>query len=369
MRAYVRSSHLEHQPSRFKLFEEYYNDEGSDDLRQFLRFSRADFDSLHETLRANLEKPRNHRYPISSKHRLAVFLRFIGHGPSFKAMETSFGIGYTTVYKIILEVAHAVLDSSLQLPLPTTDDLVASAKEFERSWNFPNCIAALDGKHIRTKAPDGGGSLFFNHKDFHSLVGLAWVDAHYRFLFFDVGAPGRRSDSSIYNDSPIPDLIRRMLPADREVDNELLPYVVVADQGFALTRYVLRPYGRHEAVRDKVKSEFNYRLSRARRVSENCFGIMASRFRILQCPLQMNADNARDVVAAIAVLHNFLRTKEMERGEDVLELLDGHVNAGAFESLPELGSRQASQQGRQIRQKFAQYFYSPSGQLSHRDYA
>ncbi|KAK0400993.1 hypothetical protein QR680_015545 [Steinernema hermaphroditum] len=123
MRAYVRSSHLEHQPSRFKLFEEYYNDEGSDDLRQFLRFSRADFDSLHETLRANLEKPRNHTYPISSKHRLAVFLRFIGHGPSFKAMETSFGIGYTTVYKIILEVAHAVLDSSLQLPLPTTDDL------------------------------------------------------------------------------------------------------------------------------------------------------------------------------------------------------------------------------------------------------
>ncbi|KAK0400994.1 hypothetical protein QR680_015545 [Steinernema hermaphroditum] len=134
-----------------ELFEEYYNDEGSDDLRQFLRFSRADFDSLHETLRANLEKPRNHTYPISSKHRLAVFLRFIGHGPSFKAMETSFGIGYTTVYKIILEVAHAVLDSSLQLPLPTTDDLVASAKEFERSWNFPNCIAALDGKHIRTK--------------------------------------------------------------------------------------------------------------------------------------------------------------------------------------------------------------------------
>ncbi|KAK0414321.1 hypothetical protein QR680_007264 [Steinernema hermaphroditum] len=62
-------------------------------------------------------------------------------------------------------------------------------------------------------------------------------------------------------------------------------------------------------------------------------------------------------------------TKEMERGEDVLELLDGHVNAGALESLPELGSRQASQQGRQIRQKFAQYFYSPSGQLSHRDYA
>ncbi|KAK0417594.1 hypothetical protein QR680_013101 [Steinernema hermaphroditum] len=102
MRAYVRSSHLEHQPSRFKLFEEYYNDEGSDDLRQFLRFSRADFDSLHETLRANLEKPRNRRYPISSKHRLAVFLRFIGHGPSFKAMETSFGISEAGIFRIAL---------------------------------------------------------------------------------------------------------------------------------------------------------------------------------------------------------------------------------------------------------------------------
>ncbi|KAK0417593.1 hypothetical protein QR680_013101 [Steinernema hermaphroditum] len=69
---------------------------------QFLRFSRADFDSLHETLRANLEKPRNRRYPISSKHRLAVFLRFIGHGPSFKAMETSFGISEAGIFRIAL---------------------------------------------------------------------------------------------------------------------------------------------------------------------------------------------------------------------------------------------------------------------------
>ena len=47
-------------------------------------------------------------------------------------------------------------------------------------------------------------------------------------------------------------------------------------------------------------------MSRARRVVENAFGTMASRFRILQCPILLNALNATKVVKAIVTLHNYI---------------------------------------------------------------
>lgn len=59
--------------------------------------------------------------------------------------------------------------------------------------------------------------------------------------------------------------------------------VFVADDAFPLRYYLLKPYSQRGPLK-KEEKVFNYRLSRARRVSENDFGIMVSRFRIFEKP-------------------------------------------------------------------------------------
>ena len=57
-------------------------------------------------------------------------------------------------------------------------------------WQFPNCIGAMDGKHILIKCPKGDGSTFFNYKGFHSIALLGLVDSDYKFIFIDLVGKG-----------------------------------------------------------------------------------------------------------------------------------------------------------------------------------
>ncbi|EDO41939.1 predicted protein [Nematostella vectensis] len=53
---------------------------------------------------------------------------------------------------------------------------------------------------------------------------------------------------------------------------------------------------------------FNYRISRARRISENVFGILASRFRVFLSALCVKPDSAFDIVLEALAFHNYLRS-------------------------------------------------------------
>lgn len=85
--------------------------------------------------------------------------------------------------------------------LPTDREWKEIAENFMLKWQFPNCIGAVDGKHISIKCPPHSGSQYFNYKHFYSVVLLAVFDANKKFIIIDIGSMSRFSDGGIFSDS------------------------------------------------------------------------------------------------------------------------------------------------------------------------
>lgn len=69
---------------------------------------------------------------------------------------------------------------------------------FEKGANFPHCLGAVDGKHIRIINPLGLMLWWFdNYKGYASVVLIAVADLDYRFVYVNIGY-GKDCDSKIF---------------------------------------------------------------------------------------------------------------------------------------------------------------------------
>jgi hypothetical protein len=73
----------------------------------------------------------------------------------------------------------------------------------KKKANFPHCAGAVDGKHIMIIKPENCGSMYFNYKDYFSVVLLAVADYEYRFVFVGIGSYGKYCDSTILRNSAL----------------------------------------------------------------------------------------------------------------------------------------------------------------------
>ena len=79
----------------------------------------------------------------------------------------------------------------------------------------------------------------------------------------------------------------------------------VGDDAFALKAYLMKPYPQSGLTDDR--RIYNYRHSRARRLSENLFGIIANRWRVFRSVILLPPETIENLLMATLTIHNFLR--------------------------------------------------------------
>lgn len=80
---------------------------------------------------------------------------------------------------------------------PTEQELKAVEEDFRKCANFPKCTGAKDGRHVGVIVPADNGSLFYNFKNYFSVVLLGVCDSKYRFTFVDICSYGKCPDSFV----------------------------------------------------------------------------------------------------------------------------------------------------------------------------
>lgn len=243
------------------------------------------------------------------------------------------------------------------------------AEDFKNHWNFDTCCGAIDGKHINTEKPPNSGSYYFNYKGKFSIVLLAIVNANYEFIMVHTGTNGKVSDGGVLQDTIFYDrLLKGSLnlppPITPNGTQYTLPYTFVGDEAFPLHENLLKPYAQKGLT--KEERIFNYRLSRARRIVENAFGIMAARFRIFNTDIKLDVKNIDTIILTFCVLHNFLRRssksyltstnvdqKNTDLGQIVAgEWRDDNFNLTALQRTP----RSSTELAKKARNMYKKYF-------------
>ena len=210
----------------------------------------------------------------------------------------------------------------------------------------------------------------------YSIILLAIVDANYNFLFVDIGTEGRAADGGIWKDTDIQDAIEK---EDADIPRRLnlpntdkpSPMFLVGDDAFPLGEHMMKPYRRRNLTEEQ--EIFNYRLSRARRVAENAFGILVQKFRIFLTTIEATPDHVQMMVSACACMHNYLRERigngyippeSIDREDDQHNLILGEWRRDVTLEGLRIGThRNQSIEAKTWRDQLKDYFVSEAGSV------
>lgn len=244
-------------------------------------------------------------------------------------MAEEFKIAQNTISGIIPDVCQAfcsVLGTFLQTP-SSEEAWRETAHSFGRSWAFPWCLGALDGRSLKITCYPKVDSTNSKMKNDHPINLITLVNADYKFIFADVALCGHLYREGQWEKTRFGTCVEKNSlnippPVSFIGTQKFIPFVFVASDPFPLRPYIMKPYPIVGEYLEDARRLFNYRISRAYRVSENAYGILLNRFQIYKHPLRMTLDKGRDVVIATICLHNFLMSSSSRFSYSPPEMMD-----------------------------------------------
>ena len=197
---------------------------------------------------------------VTTAERLVLMIRFLATGETFSSLNLQFCISERAISYIVNSVSKAIVSyiGKEYIKLPScSQEWLQMPETFLSRWNFPNCLGAIDGKHLQIRPLPDTGSGYFNYKKTFSIILLAIAGPDYECIYAGIGSNGRMNDSGVWNAS---DMRKRIedddlgIPAPKPLPFGWIkvPYVFIGDDAFALKTYMMKLYPQKKSSRGET---------------------------------------------------------------------------------------------------------------------
>ncbi|XP_045110275.1 acidic amino acid decarboxylase GADL1-like [Portunus trituberculatus] len=140
------------------LMDELYK-ENPDLYKNYTRMDRELFDSIVEAVTPIIERKTSRwRKPIDPSTRVAITLRYLATGDSYKSLQYAFRVAHNTICGIVPDTCNAIVPAFAHTLLRLPPHLKSGYRSqgFRTEMAPPHCIGSLDGKHIRIRVVERG---------------------------------------------------------------------------------------------------------------------------------------------------------------------------------------------------------------------
>ena len=235
---------------------------------------------------------------------MGLTLYRLARGCDFQVIEDVFGVSRAIASETFSNVIRILVSELYDrfVVLQTEEEWKLEAKSFLENYSFP-CVGAWDGFHVQV------GSRLKNHYSFkhkYTITNMGFIGHNKRFLNLTCNAPGSTHDAWLLRRSKIFHDIQagNVLPnASIDLGEKIgkLPLTTVGDTAFPQFEWLIKAYPN---TKDPKKRYFNTKLCGARIVTENAYGMLKGRWRILHKKCDARLYNVKYIVMACVMLHN-----------------------------------------------------------------
>lgn len=151
---------------------------GDAQWKSHFRMTRDTFDYLVEILAPSItRKTTTFRRAIDPRRRTAIALWWFATPAEYRTISCLFGVGLSTVCKIVRQVTDALVNILYQrfISLPTGQRLDDTIAGFG-ARGYPQCAGVIDATHIPIVAPREKAADYYNRDGWHSIILQAVVD-------------------------------------------------------------------------------------------------------------------------------------------------------------------------------------------------
>lgn len=320
------------------------------DFERRFRMPRAVFQRIHDALMG--VEPFTHKKDATNKLgiyplvKLVACIRYIAYGDAYDSQDENFQLSASALRLLCGSFCKLIVrefGSQYLNRAPNAQERKSISRAMARK-GFPGCLGSWDCKHFNWK--NCPMRLAGHHKG-HAEGGkktliLEAIADHRRYIWqVNFGDPGTLNDLNVLDRSSI---VGAMLSGTFQIGTE--PYSINGkerDWMYFLVDGIYPPWSifvtTYSNPTDPKKKKFQQHQEMVRKDVECAFGVIISRFHILDRPIrQWFLEDIKDLLNCCVILHNMI--VEHRAGSLEEDIVDG----APAPSFPLFGRRQITQQ-------------------------